>query len=88
MIISEKVNLHILENGVYIQTSVSNSPDSTSMFMSVIIFTRSTNNPGRSAVSTYNKLQNGRQVSDHIHVLLMQKLALKMLSKTSTSLKV
>lgn len=38
-------------------TSVSNSPDSTVMLMSVIIFTRSTSNPGRSADSTVSKLQ-------------------------------
>ena len=47
-------------------TSVSNSPDSTAMLMSVIIFTRSTSNPGRSAVSTYSKLQKGKQVTSDV----------------------
>jgi len=63
---NQKIKLqHILTMYLFIEkplfTSVSNSPDSTAMLMSVIIFTRSTNNPGRSAVSTYSKLQHEHQ---------------------------
>nr|GMD07788.1 hypothetical protein Iba_chr06cCG10530 [Ipomoea batatas] len=39
-------------------TSVSNSPDSTSTFMSAMAFTRSTINPGLSTVSTQRVIED------------------------------
>lgn len=51
-------------------TSVSNSPDWTLMLMSEMILTRSTSNPGRSAVSTTSKLKwNNTEIQNHFHII-------------------
>lgn len=51
-------------------TSVSNSPDWTLMLMSEMILTRSTSNPGRSAVSTTSKLKwNNTGIQNHFDII-------------------